>query len=172
MVKGSKSGIRRRRRLRQKCRRSFDFCDKWTILHTNIRGYDSKAVSLHAILNQVKPSVVTINETYLKNNRKLTIPGFTTYNRNRQCVNGGGIATCVQSKDAMHTLKVFEGEKDNEMLITRHSQFVCPINVINIYGEVESRSTKDNVQEKWASVLKEVTKIESKGDPLVILTDM
>ena len=58
------------------------------------------------------------------------------------------------------------------MLITRHSQFLCPINVINIYGEVESRSTKDNVQEKWASVLKEVTKIESKGDPLVILTDM
>ena len=126
------------RRLRQKCQlRSSDYCDSWKLFHTNIRGYDSKAFSLHAILNEVKPSVVSINETYLKNNRRLKIPGFSCFNRNRQCMNGGGIATCVQSKDAMHTLKVFEGEDENEILITRHSQFVVPINVVNIYGEVE-----------------------------------
>ena len=87
-------------------------------------------------------------------------------------MNGGGIATCVQSKDAMHTLKVFEGEDDNEIMITRHSQFVVPINVVNIYGEVESRSTKDKIQDNWSIVLNEVTKIEAKGEYLAIIGDL
>ena len=93
--------------MRRSCNKSnFIKCDMWSLIHTNICGYDSKALSLHAIMD--KADVVTINEPFLKNDRKLNIPGFTCYNRNRQGVNGGGIATCVKNKDKMHTLKVFE----------------------------------------------------------------
>ena len=74
------SKSRRRRRLRQKYIRNLSKCDKWTILHTNIRGFYSKQhLSLHAIINQVNPSVVTLNETHLKNNKNLKIPGSTCY---------------------------------------------------------------------------------------------
>ena len=158
--------------MRKKCRTSFTSCDKWIILHTNIRGYESKAYSLHTILNEVIPSVVTINETFLKNNRKLRIPGFMCYNRNRQCNNGGGIATCVTSKDAMHALKVFEGGNDNETLITRHSQFSIPLNIINIYGEQESRTSNEKIQEKWTNILHETSKIEAKSEHVLLIGDL
>ena len=102
----------------------------------------------------------------------MKIQGYSCFNRNRQNVNFGGIATCVKSKDAKHTLKTFEGEDDHEVLITRHSQFVVPINVINIYGEQESRSSKENILDKWNRVLAEVTKIEAKGEFLIIIGDV
>ena len=56
---------------------------------------------MHAIADQ--GDVVTINETLLKNNRILKIPGFTCFNKNRQGTNGGGIATCVKKKDTLNT---------------------------------------------------------------------
>ena len=136
-------------------------CDMWSLIHTNIRGYDSKALSLHAIVDNA--DVVTINETFLKNERKLNIPGFTCYNRNRQGVNGGGIATCVKNEDKMNTLKVFEGVNKYEVLITRHSQFETAINVINIYGSQECRTNKEKIQENWGVILQESFKIESKA---------
>jgi len=69
----------------------------------------------------------------------------------------------------MNTLKVGEGENNHEMLVTRHSQFVRAINVINIYGAVESRSNK--ILSRWTQVLTQVKKIEAKGELLVIIGD-
>ena len=142
----------------------------WVLLHSNIRGYDSKALSLHAIANNA--DVVTINETYLKNNRTLNMPGFTCFNRNRQGVNGGGIATCVKKKDSMHTLKVFEGKDDDEVVITRHGQFEKPINVINIYGSQECRTSREKIQDTWGNILEEVAKVEAKDEFICIIGDL
>ena len=69
-------------------------------------------------------------------------------------------------------MKVFEGENDNEMLITRHSQFSTPINILNIYGEQENRTSKEIIQDKWSKVLNEVSKVEAKEELLVIFGDM
>ena len=66
----------------------------------------------------------------------------------------GRIATGVLDKDASDTLKVSEGSNNNEYMITKHSQFEVPINVINIYGEQEGRVSKDEVFEKWQNVRK------------------
>ena len=49
----------------------------------------------------------------------------------------GGVATCVKNSESHNVLKVTEGK---EYIITRHSEFITPINVINIYGNVESRT--------------------------------
>ena len=120
---------RKRRCLRRfYCKNKFaKKCDSWILLHSNIRGYLSKAYSLETIVKNC--DVVTINETLLKSNNTVEMPGFTCYSRNRQGSNGGGIATCVKSKDSPYTLKAFEGEDDDEILITRHGQFDIPINI-------------------------------------------
>ena len=128
----------------------------WSIIHTNIRGFVSKALSLQAIANN--DDVVTINETYLKNAKKMTLPGFTCFNMNRHGRNGGGIATCVKNKDSINTLKVFEGANDDEVLITRHGQFETAVNVINVYGSQECRTSRDKIQENWGIVLQEISK--------------
>ena len=148
---------------------NFTKCDTWSIIHTNIRGYVSKALSLQTISS--KDDVVTINETLLKNAKKLTLPGFTCFNLNRQGCNGGGIATCVKDKDSINTLKVFEGANDNEVLITRHGQFETAINVINIYGSQECRTSKDKILENWGIVLQEISKIESKDELVCMIGD-
>ena len=89
-------------------------CDIWKIYHSNIRGFDSKCNSLKSILETIKPDVITLNETLYRGNKKLTIEGFITYNRNRQNENGGGVATAVSQVDSKHTLKVKDGQEKDE----------------------------------------------------------
>ena len=165
----TKSRRRRRRRLNLKHRNKDN---EWKIMHTNIRGIDSKLISLGSILSLVKPSVLTINETMLKGNRKLSLQGFHCFPANRACLHGGGVATCVKVKDRQHTLKVHEGVEGQEFLITRHNQFATAINVINLYGNVESRSSNDKIEERWTAIADQVKKIEAKGELLVLVGDI
>ena len=110
-------------------------------MHTNIRGFNSKADSLKSICKAKDVDVVTINETQLRGKKKIFIPGFKSYCKNRQNHDGGGIATCVKDIHSKDTLRIFEGNDENEIIITRHSQFQFVINVINIYGCQKSRTT-------------------------------
>ena len=75
-----------------------------------------KDLSFHTIIANIKPSVIILNETHYRNDRKMSIPGYDTYNRNRQNKCMGGIATAICNKESMHALKVKEGEKDDEFL--------------------------------------------------------
>ena len=84
----------------------------------------------------------------------------------------GGISTSIKNQDAMHTLKVKEGSDDDEFLITRHSQFVTPINVFNIYGEQEGRTDKDDIQNCSNRIMSEVVKKEAKNELLVLCGDL
>ena len=45
------------------------------------------------------------------------------------------------------TLKTFEGNDRNEIIITRHGQFRFVINLINIYGCQESWATSERINE-------------------------
>ena len=72
----------------------------WSILHSNIRGLDSKKSSLKSILNIIKPNVLTLNEVGYKSNKKVVINGYSCYFRNRAKEAMGGVATCVNKKDS------------------------------------------------------------------------
>ena len=84
----------------------------------------------------------------------------------------GGVATCIDNKEASIVLKVAEGANDDEYVITRHGQFRTPINIVNVYGEVESRSTKNEIKERWDRILSELAKIELKGEHVVLQGDL
>lgn len=113
-----------------------------------------------------------MNETNLKKSKELKLKGYKSYNRNR--INGhmGGIATSVIDEESGNTLKVTEGKEDNEFLITRHNQFLKPINIINVYGDVESRTPKEVIDAKWDEILQEVVKIEAREEQILILGDL
>ena len=116
--------------------------------------------------------MITLNEINLRKNKKLAIQGYTGFNRNRKNGHMGGVATYVADDDVDKVLKVSEGKDGNEYIITRHSQFVVPINVINIYGEVESRATNDAIETKWEEIMEEVVKIEARDEEAVLIGDM
>ena len=48
--------------------------------HLNICGVQSKKKSLDAILFELKPNLVTLNKTGLKNNQKLSLTSYKYFN--------------------------------------------------------------------------------------------
>ena len=130
-------------------------------------------MALKSILETIRPNVVTLNETLYKNNKRLNIEGYVTYNRNRQNVNGGGVATSVSQDDSNHALKVKDGPNNDEYIISRHSQFLVLINIVNVYyGETENREKKSEVEDRWYRIVTELKKIELKGENAVLIGDM
>ena len=57
----------------------------------------------------------------------------------------GGVATLVNSCHKEDFMKIKEGVNDDEYLITRHSNFKTLLNLINVYGEQESRVSTTEV---------------------------
>ena len=125
-----------------------------------------------SIINGVSPNIVTINELGYKKDKRLSIPGFLCYNRNRPLQNMGGVATAIKNEEKMFTIKVDEGMNKDEFILTRHSQFTPPINILNVYGEIESRSNTKEIEERWGRLMKIVSRIKACNTSLVLIGDM
>ena len=80
----------------------------------NIRGVQSKKKSLDTILSELKPNLVTLNETGLKNRQKLSLTSYKSFNRNRcDGQSMGGISTSVIDGEHSYVVKTAEGaDKD------------------------------------------------------------
>ena len=89
-----RGGVRRRRDRRLK--KDIYTRKELEIYHLNIRGLDSKIVSLKGILKTISPDIVTLNETHYVNKRRINIEGYEPFQRNRIGKGGGGIATLVK----------------------------------------------------------------------------
>ena len=118
----------------------------FTVLFSNIRGVRSKMASLKSNINVIKPDVVCLNEHGITGRNKLVIDNFLSFTRNRQDKKMGGVSTSVHEEGSNSVLKVAEGTENDEFIITRHSQFSTPINIINVYGETESRCSEGEVK--------------------------
>ena len=148
-----------------------NFVNKWTIYHLNIRGFKSRAALLQPIVQSLDVDVVTLNEHGLKNRQKMQISGFKSYTKNRFNSNMGGVSVSIKEEETKNSLKISEGKDDNEYIITRHGKFYPAINIVNVYGCQKSTPVV-KLEEKWIQILKEVVKIESKGENVLLLGDM
>ena len=138
--------------------------NKWIILHSNIRGFNSKNISFQSTIKGVNPNVININELAFRKDKKLNIPGYVSYM--------GGVATCIKNDEKSFALKTHEGDDKDEFIVTRHNQFLKPINIINIYGEIESRSKRKDVEERWGRILEIVEKIQSNDEWVILIGDL
>ena len=144
----------------------------WSIFHTNLRGFSSKKISVKNIISKIKPNVITMNEVGLRKNKKVSLAGYTCYTRNRQNNESmGGVATAVIDEENSSTIKTLEGNDKDEFIVTRHSQFQRPINIINNYGETESRTDRAEIEEKWSRLTKILKDIENKGEEAIFIGD-
>ena len=136
-------------------------------------GFNSKQKSLSAILIQLRPNLVTLNETCLKNRLKMSLSNYKSFNRNRcDGQSMGGISTSVLNEEKMYAIKATEGIDKDEYIITRHSHFYNPVNVVNIYGEQESRVKEVDIENRWARIYEEVLKIQNRKEACIILGDL
>jgi hypothetical protein len=175
IVKLSQHGGQRRRgrKLRRgrggKSRRSHG---SLVILHSNIRGYNSKRESLEKVVKDIDADVCTLNETGLRGKNKVVLPGYISFTRNRVAKAMGGISTSVKDTLKDNVVHVGEGEGDDEFLVIRLDNFTPPICILNCYGEQEGRSGKELVETKWAKLKHELDKIKGRGEECIFLGDL
>ena len=145
----------------------------WSIYQLNIRGYNSKRVSLESILSSLNPppNLLVVSESHLKFENKVKIPGYYSYSRNRKDKIQGGIITAIKEDEAKECLKVSEGQNTNEYLVTRHNKFQIPINVINVYSCQENRTSVNQIREEWQEIVEEIIKIETKKEHIILIGD-
>jgi hypothetical protein len=84
----------------------------------------------------------------------------------------GRIATSIRKDDSKFCLKVEEGEDNDEFMVTRHGQFMKPINIINVYGEQEGRSKNYEIEERWLKVCSHLKVLEDRNEEAIIIGDM
>ena len=95
-----------------------------------------------------------------------------SHDKNRVSEAMGGVSTLTMIKDKDKFTKICEGNQKDEFFITRHTNFLKPLNVMNIYGEQESRCSKVEVAEKWERILAEIMKITKRNELLLIIGDI
>ena len=115
---------------------------------------------------------MTINETHFHGERKVNIPGYKTYSRNRVDRASGSILTSIICSDSSDSIRVEESVGKIEFVMTRHSQFVTPINVLNIYGQQECRNTTEDIEKQWNEVMEVIAKVEARNEYLAIVGDL
>ena len=69
-------------------------------------------------------------------------------------------------------MKIKEGVNADEYLITRHSNFKTPLNLINVYGEQESRVSTTEVQDRWGTILEDIHRVERRNEAIILLGDL
>ena len=97
-----------------------------------------------SIIKSFNPNVNTIN-----------IPGYVTYNKNRKTESMNG----TNNYEKSFALKPHEEDDKDEFIVTGHNQFLKPMNIVNIYGKIESRSKKKEVEGRWGRILEIAAKL-------------
>ena len=57
-------------------------------------------------------------------------------------------------------------------MVTRLDNFMTPINIVNIYGEQESRTSKEELEDNWNEVLEILADIDAKSEAALVVGDL
>ena len=153
-IKMSTSKRKRLPRRGGKGRRGSKGTANLNILQSNCDGYISKKESIENILKKKEIDVLLLNETALKGKRKVKIKDYFSFSKNREKVKGG-VATVIANYLKPETVKVTEGKEGDEYIISRLDHVIPAINIVNIYGQQESRTSKDEITASWLRLQKD-----------------
>ena len=78
----------------------------------------------------------------------------------------------MSSRLQQHTVCVGEGGEGDEWLMVRLDHIYPALTIVNVYGEQEGRSGKEEVEARWGRLLKELQTIEQRGDHCLMVGDM
>ena len=84
----------------------------------------------------------------------------------------GGITTLVSNSLKQFTAKVGEGIEEDKYNIVRLDHIYPLLNIINWYGEQESKTPKEDILQSWSRLRKEIKTIEERGEAVMFIGDM
>ena len=142
------------------------------ILQTNCDGFTSKKESVEEIVEKRHTDVLLLNDTALKGKRNVKIKNYFSYAKNRTKAKGG-VATVIGNHLRQNTVKVAEGKEDtDEYIIVRLDHVVPAVNLVNIYGSQECRTSNDDILDGWSRLVKDIEEIISRGEAFLIMGDL
>ena len=69
-------------------------------------------------------------------------------------------------------MKVGEGREGDEYIISRFDHVIPAVNIVSIYGQQESRSSKEEIFKSWLRLRDDLLRIENSGEGILIIGDM
>ena len=124
------------------------------------------------MIDLVQPNMVLLNEHGVSNNNKFTLDGYFTFSKNRQNRNMCGVSISTKKVEAEHVIKIKEGVDQDEFILVKNEKYKPAINVMTVYGDQKSRSSKPAIFDKWGRVLEVVYDVLTKGESLILMGDM
>ena len=91
------------------------------IFSNNCRGFNSKKESIEKyVIEKLKPDVISLEETMLRNKAKINHKDYFSFCLNRPGgAGGGGIATMVANEIKKHAKKIAESNDQDEYMVIR-----------------------------------------------------
>ena len=84
----------------------------------------------------------------------------------------GGVSTSFQNHLKEHAIKVSDNIEGDEYIITRLENVQPALNIFNIHGMIESRSSQEIILESWGRIKKELAMIEARGEAVLMIGDL
>ena len=141
-------------------------------MYANCRGIKGKKDSLKEIVEKINPDIIVLNETMYKKNERTNIRAYSAYTNNREEKNGGGIEILVRKSIENKTLKISEGSPGIEELTIRTETKNRTLNIISLYGKIEGREKKENIQKQFSHLNELIKGIENSGEDYILLGDL
>ena len=147
--KSSKTKIKRNRRSLNKSKSSVNKNNvnnenkNLSVMGVNSNGLISKKESMLHLINELNPSILTVQETFARKKGLLKIQGYEIFERVRENKSGGGLFTAVDS--SLDPVLVSVGENESEILTVQINIKSNNVRIINAYGPQEQ---SDNYNDK------------------------
>ena len=139
-----------------------------TIVGTNSAGLTSKRESFLNIVNTLKPSIITVQETKHTKAKNLKIPGYQNFERIRSGKTGGGLLTCII--DDLNPVLIYTANEDTELMTVEIDLGKEQIRIINGYGPQEHEDTS-SILRYWQELEAEVIKAKDCNRNIIIQMD-
>ena len=86
-----------------------------SIFDNNLNGFRGKRASIGELLNLVKPTIVTFQETTMAGKNIIKVKNYFSFQRNRKGTKTmGGVATLIADEIKQYAVKVKEGDENDE----------------------------------------------------------
>ena len=115
------------------------------IMHVNTQSLKNKIYEISAIMNEEKPDILTLNETFLKDTDSIKFRGYNMIVKNRKTKNGGGVAILVK-EDIVYNKIDLGSHKDTESIgisLQNNKKQLYIFTIYSPHGNTDEQIFKD-----------------------------
>ena len=148
---------------------------KFKMLYSNMRGLLSKKESLEEIIEEVKPTLICLTETHLKEEEEFNLKSYKIFRNDRIGKDGGGVLFAVDKKLKDITVEVEKCNTNCETLWVvinnKHGRWGTSIRAGIVYAPQECRTKIDVYKEIYKQIEEQIEIAGKQKQRLLLMGD-